>query len=405
MNQHKRIAQVFVLLLILVLVYGCQKSEEIVNFPNELYMDLPVNIGNGLSADTLPPLIILKDVQFYRGDTITTENLVEIIDASPVTTYLLDENGKEQERIYFEEEQTVTIKAVDTFGNVSCLEIFLQPALKREDIPLERNFASFHQFPFENIEYISGDTYAYIKSAYQEIQWVNEFYPGEAEFEEEYKLKYKQLLDGEMPILYHGKTYSIDEYLCLDKDYSPENVFNGDGSGLDGPYHYSLYLFDADADGKQELIVQEMPGRQALIFKYIPESDAAIIWEGYWSGHEHPMGSRIIGGYWESQEFWWRLLDENGETEIAIQFFNGFFYNHGEDFYMVSIPVYSDIDETTVPDSVKSEGYYNEMYDCVCYHVTEQQYQELTDVFFEEYYITSDKLEEMSCSYEELFGE
>lgn len=404
MNQHKRIAQVFVLLLVLVLVYGGQKSEEKENVSNGLYIDLAIDAGNRFLADILPPLIIPKNVQFYRGDTITTENLVEIIDASPVVAYLLDENGKEQERIYFEEEQTVTIKAVDTFGNVSCLEIFLQPTLKRKDIPLERNFASFHQFPFENIEYVSGDTYAYIKNSYKKIQWVNEFYPGEAEFEEEYKLKYKQLLDGEIPILYHEKLIYIDEYFHLDKDYSPEDIFDGD-RGLDGLYHYCLYFFDVDADGKQELIVQEMPGRQALIFKYIPESDAAIIWEGYWSGHEHPMGSRIIGGYWESQEFWWRLLDENGETEITIQFFNGFFYNHGEDFYMVSIPVYSDIDETIVPDSVKSEGYYNEMYDCVCYHVTEQQYQELTDVFFEEYYITSDKLEEMSYSYEELFGE
>lgn len=370
---------------------------------NEYLVIVQSSLHSGALGDTFDILLNAEDAHIVRNDFMYTFPLLGY-DCEPIgELFVLNSstNGYRDLEVICKDAHFYLVYSGKYYVYVTSDEWAQKTEEYSKETLSDRSYLSFQEFPYEHIEYVSQDTYDYIKSTYQKIQWVNEFYPGDGEYEDLYKMKYKQLLDCEIPIETEDGTIFINEYLAIYKDYYPKEIFDGKETGG----NYGLYFFDADADGKQELCVKEMPGRQVSIFKYIPESDTVILWTWYWASNGHLMGSRILGANWQSQELGWYLLDENGKTEIEIQFFNGFFYNHGEDFYMVSIPVYSGKNETVIPDSVIREGYYNEAYDCTCYHVTEQQYQELTGVFYKEYATTENKLKEMTYSYEELFGE
>lgn len=80
-----------------------------------------------------------------------------------------------------------------------------------------------------------------------------------------------------------------------------------------------------------------------------------------------------------------------------------FFFSDGKECYLVSFPSYADTDrQIKLNDEVKRQGYYDESEELFFFHVTGEQYRELTDAFFKAYFEADEEREAVTYTYREL---
>ncbi len=361
--------------------------------------------------DTTPPAIKEKKISFREGDKVIADDLVEVDDFSETSLYLLDSTSEMQlDFATLRPGMTVIVKAVDKSGNETIAEIAPQVLIKNSDrIPEARSYESTDSFPYGKLELVDDDTYEVIKDAYSVIKWDAEFETGHIEQYDFYKKKYKELLDGEVKFLKTEKyTYSevsewmyLYEFLSVNENYNPSDLFNGGDQG------FELYFFDVDGDEAPELCVTEHVGAGAIhgayIYKYEIDSDRIVLLKSYNGPASQLIGTQTIGVYWEDRQFRLEKFGLYPKDEMTVEFMNEFFYSDGNSNYLVSFPVYADQDKKIELDSkVKRQGYYDESRELFFFHVTEEQYNELTNSFFEAYSELDIKRREVTYTYEEL---
>ena len=89
---------------------------------------------------------------------------------------------------------------------------------------------------------------------------------------------------------------------------------------------------------------------------------------------------------------------------MTVEFMNDFFYLDGNNNYLVSFPVYTDQNKRIeLGNEIKRQGYYDESRELFFFHVTKEQYNELTNSFFDEYSKLDMKQEQVTYTYKELF--
>ena len=223
--------------------------------------------------DTTPPVIEPLKKSFWEGDRIIADDLVEVSDYSDTSLYLFDStSGVQMDFVTLEPGITVIVKAIDKSGNETIVEIAPQIFEKdKDEIPTERSYESTDSFPYGELDFVDNYTYEIIKEAYGNIEWDSEFETGNIEQYDFYKKKYKELLDGDVKFLKTEQyTYSevskwmyLYEFLGLNENYDPSDVFNGDSQGL------GLIFFDVDGDEAPELCVTEHVGAGAIHDVYI----------------------------------------------------------------------------------------------------------------------------------------
>ena len=227
---------------------------------------------------------------------------------------------------------------------------------------------------------------------------------------EELKKKYKELLDGDVKFLKTEQyTYSevskwmyLYEFLGLNENYDPSDVFNGDSQGL------GLIFFDADGDEAPELCVTEHVGAGAIhdvyIFKYEIDSDRILLLKSYSGPVSQLFGTKTIGICWEDRQFRLEKFGLDLKKEMTVEFMNDFFYLDGNNNYLVSFPVYTDQNKRIeLGNEIKRQGYYDESRELFFFHVTKEQYNELTNSFFDAYSKLDMKQEQVTYTYKELF--
>ena len=362
--------------------------------------------------DTTPPVIEAKDIVFNEEDKVIAEDLVEVSDFSDTSLYLLDgTSGIQLNFATLRPGMTVIVKAVDEFGNETIAEIAPQVLKKNKDkIPEARSYESTDGFPYGKLDCVDNDTYEMLKEAYGKIEWNVEFKTGNIEQSDFYKRKYKELLDGKVKFLKTEKyTYSevsewmyLYEFLSVDENYNPSDLFNGDD------YGFGLYFFDADGDALPELCIVEHVGAGAIhgvyIYKYEIDSDRIILLKTYNGPVSQLIGTQTIGVYWEDRQFRLEKFGLDPKDEMTVEFINEFFYSDGDGNYLVSFPLYANQDKQIELESkVKNQGYYDESRGLFFFHVTEEQYNELTNPFFGAYSELDMKREQVTYTYEELF--
>ena len=365
-----------------------------------------------IEEDTTPPVIEAKSISFWEGDIVIADDLVEVSDFSDTSLYLLDSTSQMQlDFATLRPGMTIIVKAVDEFGNETIAEIAPQVLKKNKDeIPESRSYESTDSFPYGKLDFVDDGTYEIIKEAYDAIDWNVEFETGNIEQYDFYKKKYKELLDGKVKFLKTEKcTYSevrewmyLYEFLNTDENYNPSDLFDGDD------YGFGLYFFDVDGDELPELCVTEHVGAGAIhgayIYKYEIDSDRIVLLKTYNGPVSQLLGTQTIGVYWEDRQFRLEKFGLDQKDEMTVEFMNDFFYSDGDSNYLVSFPVYADWDKKIELDAkVKRQGYYDESRELFFFHVTEEQYNNLTNLFFDAYSELDMKRRQVTYTYEELF--
>ncbi len=362
--------------------------------------------------DTTPPVIEPLKKSFWEGDRIIADDLVEVSDYSDTSLYLFDStSGVQMDFVTLEPGITVIVKAIDKSGNETIVEIAPQIFEKdKDEIPTERSYESTDSFPYGELDFVDNYTYEIIKEAYGNIEWDSEFETGNIEQYDFYKKKYKELLDGDVKFLKTEQyTYSevskwmyLYEFLGLNENYDPSDVFNGDSQGL------GLIFFDVDGDEAPELCVTEHVGAGAIhdvyIFKYEIDSDRILLLKSYSGPVSQLFGTKTIGICWEDRQFRLEKFGLDLKNEMTVEFMNDFFYLDGNNNYLVSFPVYTDQNKRIeLGNEIKRQGYYDESRELFFFHVTKEQYNELTNSFFDEYSKLDMKQEQVTYTYKELF--
>lgn len=251
----------------------------------------------------------------------------------------------------------------------------------------------------ENDEnYIDYEAFDYIRKCYNNIDFFSDFNTCDSSVNEYYKKQYLRLLDCEVKF----KVKETDEEYYVNQ-YSEMNC----GDEYDKK-DYVYYYFDADNDSLPELCITDET-RFIYIMKYNSDSDEFVLW------HEVPttwirlLGSRKLWLYSGTSpiKYAFYQLDQNGDTECTVMFYIEERYkqesNETETVYMLTLPEFSNGREGSIPENVKKQSAQKDSHSY--YRVTEEQWNELTENFFEEKEASKEKIIEVRFTYDELFSE
>lgn len=197
--------------------------------------------------------------------------------------------------------------------------------------------------------------------------------------------------------------------------YNPrtgENLFLKDYLGTEDYSDFpelKFYFFDMDQDGYPELCLKDM--RFLLIFKYDSEQDRVLLWTNYMeNSYFSLMGSRTIlyDRFETSQTFY--KLDEYGRIIYSVSFEERSYGKEEEEetqiAYFVLLPEYEEEDkQIEITDEMKQYGYVDADTGTYYFRVTEEQYNELTEEFYQAKQLAEQEIEKVTYTYDELFGE
>jgi len=100
-------------------------------------------------------------------------------------------------------------------------ELFVVNSEIKENFDQMRKYTSSFDFPYDNIEFATGDVYKTLKDAYEQVDFYGEFKKGDMELYNEYRKKYIQLINNEVPFLdsHTGEVYYLNEFEQLKIHY------------------------------------------------------------------------------------------------------------------------------------------------------------------------------------------
>lgn len=271
-------------------------------------------------------------------------------------------------------------------------------------VPSDRIYDDIDDFPFYEMEFADDEIYDMLKSAYGEIEWEAEFEKGNLADLEEYKSIFKEFLLFERTYL---DSETGEELLLKDfpsKDYPSVVV----PDGIEGSYDmadYEYYLFDMNGDGAQELCIY-VPGSFLAIFQYDKSRDQIVLWTNL-NLYYHLGGSRTIFCSNDGLGYDLFKLKEDATLEMRVRFYQ---YSYREGMvYCVYLPRYADEDKKIqMTEELKQKCYYDRWGQDYFFRVTEAQYKELTEAYFQLYDQIYDRdykgLWDVTYTYEELVG-
>lgn len=265
---------------------------------------------------------------------------------------------------------------------ISCLLMLLPFINIDNNMEDNGNNISIDENSDNDADYIDNETFDYIKECYDNIDFSSDFKTCDSSVNEQYKKQYLRLLDCDVKF----RVKDTDEEYYINQ-YNEMNC----GDEYDKK-DYVYYYFDADNDSLPELCITDET-RFIYIMKYISYSDEFVLWHEVDTTWIRLLGSRKLWLYSGTSpiKYAFYQLDQNGDTEYTVMFYIEERYkqesNETETVYMLTLPEFSHED---------SHCYYR---------VTEEQWNELTENFFEEKEISKEKIKEVRFTYDELFNE
>lgn len=349
--------------------------------------------------DTTPPTIQDVDATFVEGDQVWVNEVAKAYDLSGIETFIqLNDNSLNANIVRISQNEPIILEATDQYGNKTVKEI--RPNIIKDDgnLPRGKQFISFFWFPyFEEENFVSEDVYNKIKEAYSDIEWNSEFEKGDLASYNFYKRKFKDLVDNEREFYNSetGKEIFLKDYLAIGNDVNLKEL--------------KYYFFDIDQDGYPELCLKDVTF--ILIFKYDSEQDMFLLWQEYMqTSYYSLMGSRTVlfeSGGTSSTLY---KLDEYGNILYSVSFEICGYEKEGKDelqeAYMVALPQYTEENrKIEVTKEMKQQGYIYADTEIYYFRVTEEQFDELTEDFYQAKRLAIQELEQVTYTYDELFGE
>ena len=262
-------------------------------------------------------------------------------------------------------------------------------------------YDSVYDFPMDEIAYPDVEAFTLLESAYQEVDFYGDFKPGDLKLYDNFKLDFERLLHNEVPFTRKstGERMHLQEF----DELTHHEVFD--------PRNISYCFFDMNEDGTPELCLGAGTESYSYIFKYNPDDDEFILIHELYPSYYQLNGSNKIryegvGGSGLHCLFY--KYNGLNEEEYNVSFFMQPFYNDkiGESdvIYMAGLPHYTDKSKKVViPQGLKSKAYLDEGYDTYYFRITEEQFDDLTEDYWEASRLASETIKNVSYSYDELF--
>ena len=275
---------------------------------------------------------------------------------------------------------------------------------------LDYEYVDVNDLKHHEIEFVHDKTYEEIKKAYEEINFYGEIERGDKErygfYLEKFHLlleeKVKFILPERLKKLYTEETrFYLSEYGEMKSDSK---------NGRFAPEDYLYHFFDMNGDNNPELCIKkERGGRFIYIFQYKEETDEIILWHELPNGYHHLIGTKKAGSvssYMDGDFHGYYELDEEGNRLFGVLFHCLYKTETGElvRVYMVDLPEYSDEDKNQkIRESIEEIPYIKSSIRGKLYRVTKEQYEELTNDYFEAIEMEKENLKQVTYTYEELF--
>lgn len=272
----------------------------------------------------------------------------------------------------------------------------------------EEKLIDSDHFHYEDLKFVDVNGFEIIKKAYEDIDFNGEFEKGNIEDYDYYIQLFRRLVDGKVAFIYKE---SNQEFYLKDFDEIKHN-FNNDS--YYNPNKYTYYFFDMDKDGQPELGISD-ESRFVYFFKYDTQIQKFTLWYASPTSWNYLIGSEKIG-YGRGTSYAIDILNQNGKLKTSTWFYIDEYYNktkqQPENVYIVSLPFFiSGSENTKNYKSMRSQiGYYSDMYvnrnmeRFYFFKITEDQWKQLTNKFFELREQSRKNINEVTYTYEELFG-
>ena len=249
----------------------------------------------------------------------------------------------------------------------------------------------------EEIPYVDEETFELIRQAYDEVDYSAEFAKGNSEVYEEYKQKFRSLIQNEVPFLDKetGKELYIKDWMELHGLIVLQD--------FKAPYTYRYYFFDMNGDGAPELCVEDVVG---LVFAYDPDTDQCILWT--WLNGKDIVGTRtaVWNPEYDTDIYEFFRLDLYGNVELDTLFWAEYEDLYHDDINMVMFPNYADREKRwEITDEMKKQGVFEESSGQWFFRITVEQFEELAKPYMEARQLARERSREESYTYDELFGE
>lgn len=263
----------------------------------------------------------------------------------------------------------------------------------------------------ENMDtnFIDDKIYGIIKDAYKEVDFYGEFKKGNMEIYDLYREQYLKLVSGEATFFDKttDKEYYINEFKEMDYTYAGNLIKEGDYANVYDPNNYVYYFFDVDNDGLPELCISNEI-RFIYIFKYDINSSSFSLWYEIPTTWIRLMGTNKLwfygGGSPVEYAYWY--LDKEGVEICSVRFYLEGYHNKetklDDTAYMVSLPQFTNVKLELTKD-MEGQAILDKQQNIYYFRVTEQQWNELTEDFFEARRLAETNIEEVTFSYQELF--
>lgn len=253
-----------------------------------------------------------------------------------------------------------------------------------------------------DLPYADDETFAIIKEAYGNVEFAGVFEKGDTSVYDDYKSVFMKLLKNEMTF-YDSET---GKEICL-KDFEGLMLYDK-STDRHTKYDVSQYkyiFFDIDEDGSPELGIRNSDNYNAVyIFRYDVETEKCFLWYTMYNGYYELFGSRKMAWIWDGKYITFYQLNANGEVECET-FGTSNWKNDEVSQHTVMLPQYADKEkEVPVTDAMKAQGIYERSTGQWFFRVTEAQYNELMEPYWEAYDLAEQEIKKVTYTYEELFG-
>jgi len=245
----------------------------------------------------------------------------------------------------------------------------------------------------EEVSFVDEATFEIIWEAYKEVDYSIECEKGDLEVYEEYKQKFWQLINNEIP--FWDRETGKEIYI---KDWT-------DSRGVAKIQHIETneyYFFDVNGDNLPELGIF---GGSTTVFAYDADKDRMILWT--WIGREI-IGTRTAGYYPEfvTEIFDFFRFDSDGDIEFEILVWAEHEDLYHYDINMVMFPAYADPEKRwEITEEMKQQGIYEESSGQWFFRVTDEQYEKLEEPLVSLLTLAYRRMRDSTYTYEGLFGE
>jgi hypothetical protein len=308
-------------------------------------------------------------------------------------TIFMNTNNSKGNAVEIEDSTSTVFKSDDKVE-----ESFLQ-TMSGDLYSRERSYQSYLDLPYNDLIFSDNKVFETLKNLYNDIQFSDEFKKGNLNEYDYYKTKFLELLNNERKFTNKntGDEIFLDEYDYLET-YSTLEDWDSN--------KYEYIFFDMDEDGVPELGIVSF-GFRTDIFKYIPNKDEIILWTNLFPSYYQLNGSLKVRYNREGTSHVFYYQTKEGELEEKVSFLIKDTFNKKnnceETIYLVSFPKHLNYDLSELY-MIKRQAYYVEGSDNYCFRVTEQQFIELTKDYFEAEKLASEKIKEVTYTYDRLFG-